>query len=270
MDLRGKNVVITGGSRGIGAALADAFSRSGANVHLLARAEDRLAEVAERVAGTYGVADLSDDWALAGIVDECLEQLGSIDVWVNNAGIEVDGSFVWAGLDDLRTLARLNFEAPLLLTRAVLPHMLERGSGHIVQVSSSVASAPLPGLAAYGGSKAGLSNFSEGLRAELVATGVGLTVVEPGPVSTEMWDRIDADGSYHAPVLRRFKRLGLLTVVKPEKIAKATVTAVEKDKPYVRLPRRLAPVSAAANIPRRGIALMLRGLDLRPPRQLGH
>lgn len=261
MDLQGKNVVITGGSAGIGAGLAEGFAERGAHVLVAARSEDKLKAVADRFVGDYIVTDLTDADQVDAFVPACLDKLGHIDVFVNNAGIETSESFASTNRDDIRTLARLNFEAPLLLTRDVLPHMLQRNSGHIVQLASVAGAIPFPGLAAYSGSKAGLTNFTETLRIELKGTDIGLTVVSPGPVLTEMWDRLDNDGKpFAAAGLTRFRRLGFLPKLSVEKLVGATIDAVENDKRFVRLPKRYGGYHALSNAPRRLVEGALLGV----------
>ena len=191
MDLDARNVVVTGGSQGIGEQVAKEFADAGANVLLVARSESKLAAVAQAIGGSYLVADLTDQTTVDQLFDRCVEALGSVDVLVNNAGIETNEAFVNVDPEAIRTLARLNFEAPLLLTQQAARYMMARGSGHIVQMSSVAATIPFPGLAAYAGSKAGITNFTESLRLELAGTGVNFTVVSPGPVDTDMWDRLE-------------------------------------------------------------------------------
>ena len=261
MDLRGKNVVITGGSAGIGAGLAAAFAEKGAHVLVAARSEDKLRAVAGRFVGDYIATDLTKAKQVDAFVPACLDKLGHIDVFVNNAGIETSESFASTNRDEIRTLARLNFEAPLMLTRDVLVHMLERDSGHIVQMASVAGAIPFPGLAAYSGSKAGLTNFTETLRIELKATPIGLTVVSPGPVATDMWDRLDNDSKpFAAAGLTRFRRLGFLPKMSVDKVVDATVGAVEDHKRFVRLPKRYGVYHALNNAPRRMVEAALAGV----------
>lgn len=260
MDLNGKHVVITGGSSGIGATMARAFAEQGARVLVAARSEEKLRAVADRIVGDHIVADLTDPDDVDSFVARCLDQLGHIDVFVNNAGVETSTSFATTDRNDLRTIARLNFEATLLLTRDVLPHMLERGSGHIVQISSITGAIPFPGLAAYAGTKAGITNFTETLRLELKGTGVDLTVVSPGPVETEMWERLEnVQRPFAAVGLKRFRRLGFLPKLSPEKVADATVDAVLQEKRFVRLPKRYGAYHVLSNAPRRLVEVALFG-----------
>lgn len=260
MDLNGKHVVVTGGSGGIGAATAHEFAERGCRVLVVARSEDKLRTVADRMVGDHVVADLSRSDDVDGLVERCLNALGHIDVWVNNAGVETSASFAATDRDEIRQVARLNFEAALLLTRDVLDHMLPRGAGHIVQMASVAGAVPFPGLAAYAGTKAGLTNFTETLRLELKNTEIGLTVVSPGPVDTEMWERLERDDAPFAAVgLRRFKQVGFLPKLAAQDIAAATVAAVEANKRFVRMPRRYSGYHLLANTPRRMVEAVLIG-----------
>jgi pyruvate,water dikinase len=264
MQIRGSNVVITGGSQGIGERLAEAFAKAGGNVLVVARSEDKLRAVAERIGGDHLVADLTNADQVDGLVQACVERMGHVDIWVNNAGVETEEAFVNVSVPDLRRLARLNFEAPLVLTRNAARHMLDRGQGHIVQLSSVAGAIPFPGLTAYAGSKAGITHFTESLRVELARTNVGLTVVAPGPVDTDMWDRLDQPELYPAKALKRFRQLQFLPKVKPEKIADATVKAVENNKRHVRVPARFNGYHLLNNSPRRMLEAAMVGIDMTP------
>ena len=264
MNLHGRNVVITGASQGIGEKMADAFAAKGANLLLVARSGEKLATISNRVGGSFMAADLTDEFALDSLVADCLGRLQHIDVWVNNAGVETEDAFVHIPRDDIRTLARLNFEAPLMLTRDVLPHMLKRGEGHIVQMSSLAGAMVFPGLTAYAGSKAGLTNFTESLRLELRHSNVGLTLVAPGPVDTEMWDRIQAPSAWPAPALNRFRHLRFLPKVNPAKLASDVVAAVEANKRYVRPKHRFLMYHTLNNAPRRLVEASMTGVKMQP------
>lgn len=265
MELQNKNVVVTGGSQGIGAEIAAAFSEAGATVLIIARSEEKLAAVASRIGAQYFTADLTDQSDLDTLVARSIDVLGHVDVWVNNAGVETRDGFVDTPREDIRQLCRLNFEAPLLLTHDVANHMVARGGGHIVQMSSVAGVIPFPGLSAYAGTKAGLTNFTESLRMELARTPINLTVVAPGPVDTEMWDRLDTADAYQAAALKRFRQLQFLPKVDPKKLAAATVEAVAKDKRFLRVPARYGMYHMLNNAPRRMVELAMTGVKLPPP-----
>ena len=264
MDLNDRTVVVTGGSQGIGATTAEHFAAAGARVLVVARNERKLSAVAERVGGEYLVADLTEATEVDRLIPTCLERLGRIDVLVNNAGIEDSDAFVHLDRNRLRAVARLNFEAALLLTRDVLPHMLDRGSGHLVQMSSIAGAMTFPGAVAYSGTKAGLTNMAEGLRMELEGTGVGLTVVAPGPVDTAMWNRVEEGRGYTLPVLRRLRLLRLAPKVSADEVGRDVVEAVRHDRPHVRPGLVFGPFHMLNNVNRRLTRLALTGVDLDP------
>ncbi len=263
MDVQGCNVVVTGASQGIGEQLAIRFADAGANVVVVARTVDKLEALAARISGHAVPADLTDPDQVDGLLGRCVEEVGHVDVWVNNAGVETHDAFIRVDRAELRELVRLNVEATMMLTRDVAAHMVGRGSGHIVQMSSVAGTVPFPGLTAYAGTKAAVTHFTESLRVELAGTGVGLTVVAPGPVDTAMWERLAAENdSYQAPALRRFEQLFFLPKVDPGAVADSTVRAVVKGKPHVRLPARYAAYHALNNAPRRLVAAALIGVEL--------
>jgi uncharacterized protein len=266
MNLNGRTVVVTGASQGIGERLAHEFTNKGARVLVAARSEDRLAAIARSHNGSFLTVDLTDPDQVDSFVDRCVERLGHIDVWVNNAGLDTSAAFTDLDHAALRSVIRLNVEATMILTRDVARHMLSRGSGHIVQMSSVAAVVPFPGLTAYAGTKAAITHFSESLRLELSRTPIGLTVVSPGPTATAMWDRIETGSQDFAePVLRRFRRLAFLPTLHPDKVARATVRAVERNRPHVRLPRRYGPFHLLAHLPRQLVTMTMTGVRLDVP-----
>ena len=264
MELNGSKVVITGGSQGIGESIARAFAAQGAEVLLVARSAAKLRTLASEIGGTYLVADLTLQSAVDRLVDDAITALGHVDVWINNAGVETDEAFVNVGVDELRRISRLNFEAPMILTRNVVRHMMERGSGHVVQMSSVAGVIPFPGLTAYAGTKAGVTHFTESLRLELAKTNIGFTIVAPGPVDTDMWDRLDTGEGYTTGALKRFAQLQFLPKLSPDKIAGATVAAVRSNKAHVRMPARYGTYHQLNNLPRRLVTNALMGVDLTP------
>ena len=240
MKLQGKHVLVTGGSRGIGERMARECASRGAKVTIVARNGEALQRVAASIGGFYMVVDLSDDNDVDTLISRVESQHGPIDVLINNAGLETTTAFAVEDEREIRTVARVNFEVPLLLSRHVLPGMLSRGQGHLVFVSSLAGTAGFPGMSVYGGTKAGILNFVNGLRRELKATDVNVTVLSPGPVDTDMWDAVEAAQASVNKVVRRFQKLQLIPTANPDKIAKRTIDAVEANKPFVRDPKRLS------------------------------
>ena len=251
MELRDRHVLITGASRGIGASLAGLFAGRGARVTLVARSAGSLSAVAERTGGTALAGDLTDRAFLDTVAARAEAAQGPVDVLVNNAGIDMAGPLEDVTPDDLDRILALNMRAPMDLTRQVLPGMRARGRGHIVNVSSLSGVASVPGIAVYGATKAGLTHFTAGLRADLRGTGVGTTVVQVGVVSgTEMTDSVMGYEPF-ARAWNRFCRLGLLTNTGQDRLCAAIVEAVERDRRHVRLPRRGRPMMVLPEISRR-------------------
>jgi short-subunit dehydrogenase len=182
------HVVITGASSGIGEALAREYLRRGASLTLVARRRGKLEELAEGHGDRCRVveADLTAHERACDWVDAAAEALGPIDVLVNNAGVQIVGRTVETSVEDGERMLRLNVFTPMRLTKRVLPAMLARGRGTIVDIASMAAIAPTPGMFYYNASKAALAAASESLRGELRGTGVHVLTVYPGPVRTPM------------------------------------------------------------------------------------
>lgn len=190
LDLTDQRVFVTGASSGIGAATAVECARRGATVGICARREDRLHETVAACAAVGPaavpfVADLSDLAAIAVLADRVVSELGAVDVLVNNAGASRRRAMQHISVKEFDETMDLNFGAPMRLTLALLPHMLERGSGHIVNVGSSGTRKFAIRTGAYVAAKAALDAFTEGLYLDLVGTGVSAHLVIPGTTSTE-------------------------------------------------------------------------------------
>jgi short-subunit dehydrogenase len=174
-------VVVTGASSGIGAATALALAEGGHTVLTCARREDRLAALGL----PYVVADLAELEALDALVDRFETELGGVDVLVNNAGVPKRRRVRAMSPADLEDVMAINYLSPARLSLAVLPRMLERGSGHLVNVSSMGVHSAAFGVSAYSASKAALELFTEGLYLELAGSGVHAHLVVPGTTRTE-------------------------------------------------------------------------------------
>ena len=184
-------VVITGASSGIGAEAAREFARRGDSVVLAARRLGRL----ERLASELGPralpvrCDVSDAGDVAALRERA-ESAGPVDVLVNNAGFAAHRTVAESPMSEIEEQVSVNFLGAVRCTKELLPGMLARGSGHVVNVASAAASMGLPGIAAYCASKSAMLGFSEGLRHELHGTGVGVTVVSPIMVRTEFFAKM--------------------------------------------------------------------------------
>lgn len=203
-DVDGKRVLVTGASSGIGAGLAVAFTERGATVGICARREDRLRAVLDRCQqhapdSRMWVTDLADPAQVDALAAAALDELGGVDVLVNNAGIPKRRHITALTNDEVERVMAVNYLSPIRLTLALLPSMVARGSGQIVNISSVAATLSAPNEAAYDASKAAVTAFSEAMAVDLWETGVKVLVVYPGIVATELFDIPDNDPS-NAPV----------------------------------------------------------------------
>jgi len=194
----GKRVLITGASSGVGAALARELAKDAAVVGLIARRRDRLGEVlrdCQRVSpdSRMWAADLADSAAVGPLALQAWDELGGIDVLVNNAAIPKRRAAPALEPSEVETVMRVNFFAPMRLTLAVLPRMLPRRAGTIVNVSSVGGRLGIIHESAYCASKFALCGWSESLAVDLHDTGISVKLIEPGPVDTEIWDQPDND-----------------------------------------------------------------------------
>ncbi|HLN16133.1 MAG TPA: SDR family NAD(P)-dependent oxidoreductase [Acidimicrobiales bacterium] len=195
---RGQIVLITGASSGIGAAAARCYAEEGATVALVARRADRLQEVLadclqHAPGSTFWPADLADPEGAAALAKEIWESYGHLDYVINNAGTPMRRPVPRLTMAEVRRVMAVNYFSPVAITLAVLPMMLERRSGTIVQVSSLGGRLGIPTEAAYSASKFALTGFSEAMAADLFDTGVRVRLVSPGAIETEIWDQPDND-----------------------------------------------------------------------------
>jgi clavulanate-9-aldehyde reducatase len=190
-DLSGRVAAITGASSGIGEATAVTLARAGASVSLAARRGERIEQLAQRIEADGGRAlaietDVTDEAQSNAFVTRTKEELGRLDVLVNNAGLMLLGPVIGADTSEWRRMIDVNLLGLLYCTHAALPIMGEQGSGHIVNVSSVAGRFANFGSAVYNLTKFGVNAFSEALRQEVTASNVKVTVIEPGFVATEL------------------------------------------------------------------------------------
>lgn len=233
MELKSKHAVITGASAGIGAAIATALAERGARVTLVARRREALEGVAAHIRSRGGeaqivVADLVE--APTAWLDVARDGFGPIDVLVNNAGVQVIAPTERVDAARGERSLTLNLVAPLRLITTLLPEMLARGEGAIVNVASMASLAPTPGMTYYNAGKCGLAGASEALRGELRGRGVHVSTVYPGIIDTDM--ATAGLAAYEPSAALRAQPIG-----RPQTLARHVVRAVERDRARVIYPR---------------------------------
>ena len=221
--LRGRNAIITGASRGIGQHIARALATEGCNLALAARTVEPIELLIGELApmGVRCVPIKADVGTAAGretLLARATQELGPIDVLVNNAALEVNRDYCGFSPADIEEMIQVDLIAPMLLTRATLPSMLERRTGHVINIASLAGKSATPYNTPYSAAKGGLILFTHSLRAELRGTGVSCSVVVPGFISeTGMFANKNVD----VPVL--------VGASPPEKVARAVVRSLKKD-----------------------------------------
>jgi short-subunit dehydrogenase len=198
VSVEGKKVLVTGASSGIGAALAEELARGGAVVGICARRKQRLEETLRRCKehspeSRMWVADLSDPVQVDELSGFAMAEMGEVDILVNNAGIPKRRHVTKLDMKTVDEVMAINYSSPVRLTLALLPQMLERDAGLIVNVASVAATLSSPGESAYDASKAALAVFSEAMAIDLWETGVEVMVVYPGLFDTELFSLPDND-----------------------------------------------------------------------------
>lgn len=222
-----KTIFITGATSGFGKATAKRFAEDGWKLIILGRREGRLEELAQTLsnAAVHSIcADLRNEMRLKSALAELPEDFRAIDVLLNNAGLALGlSSADTCDLADWDTMVDTNIKALTHCTRHLLPSMVARGSGHIINISSTAAQYPYPGGNVYGATKAFVSHFSKNLRADLLGTGIRVTNIEPGMAESEFsLVRFKGDESAAEQVYEGTEPL------KPEDIAEAIYWAVHQ------------------------------------------
>jgi len=240
----GTVVAITGGARGIGLATAALLVEKGANVWL-GDIDGPLAVREARSIGARGQAlDVADRDSFAAFLDTVRERTGTLDALVNNAGVMPFGRFLDEDDATSATTVAVNLIGVINGMRLALPQMVERGDGHVVNVSSLAARLPVPGSAVYSGTKAAVVAMTDAVRRELAGTGVRLTCVLPGMVRTGL--------SSGAPEGRG------VSAIEPEQVARDIVRALDGRGGTVVVPRRLDPISRATQLVPREVEGVIR------------
>ncbi len=233
----GKIILVTGAASGFGRGIALAFARAGSDLVLADINEEGLRETARMVedAGSKVLArrvDVSDRAEMEEFAEEVLSEWDRVDVLVNNAGVGVGGELVNIPLDDIEWITGINLMGEIYGTRLFLPQMLERGEGHVVNVGSLSSLVVLPLHIAYTTAKFGVAGFSEALWVECHRRGVGVTLVCPGAISTNIVTntRAFASNKRQREMTERYEKMLQEKGMHPEKAGQLVVEAVARDR----------------------------------------
>ena len=233
MNFRGKTVLITGASRGIGFEMAQEFAKAGANLAVCATHEDAIRSAAEKLralgAKVYAQpVDISNAQACEDFINNTIQELGSLDVVVNNAGITKDNLTVRMSEQDWDAVINVNLKGTFLMSKAALKVMFKKRSGSIVNISSVVGEMGNPGQANYSASKAGIIGLTKTLAKEFGSRGVRVNAVAPGFVQTAMTDALPEEVREKALASIPLKRFATT-----QDIAKAVMFLASEDASYI-------------------------------------
>lgn len=218
MELAGRKTLLTGATGGLGRAIATALAAKGAKLILSGRKAEALEAMAAELPGD-GHRTIPSDLAEPGAAEKLAAEAGEVDILLANAGLPATGRLNDFSTEQLTGALRVNLEAPILLARALEPAMLEKGSGHMVFISSLSGKSPSPLSSIYNATKFGLRGFALGLRTDLNPQGIGVSIVSPGTIREA--------GMYSDSGAPPIKGLGTGT---PQQVADAVVKAIEKNK----------------------------------------
>jgi len=250
----GTRALVTGASRGIGRALAQALAARGSTVGLAARSRDELDALAAQLPGTHHVlpCDVGDRAQVERAVADFVGAAGGLELVIANAGIASYGPVREMEIETIERMTQVNWLGTVYTVKAALPHLLDRAAGHIVIVSSGAGLRSFPGAAAYGATKAAQRGFGEALRHELDGTGVGLTMVYPGEIVSSLHN-------HERATLPDWYRGGP-GAVPAAKLAEATLAAIDRDQRGLYYPPLVRTLRIAHGISPRLADRMLRAL----------
>lgn len=230
VSLKGKVVLITGASSGIGALTAKLLAERGAIPVLTARSVDKLAELSAGIAGEHAVygMDVVSDEQVSSVVSAVATRYGKIDILLNNAGFGEFIAFRDAPLSHFQDMMDVNYMGTVRCAKTVLPLMLQAGEGHIVNVASLAGKMATAKSTGYAATKHAVLGFTNALRRELKGSGVFVSAVNPGPIDTPFFDRADPEGTY----VRNVKKF----ILSPDRVARAIVSVMERRRAELDMP----------------------------------
>ncbi|AIE60638.1 SDR family NAD(P)-dependent oxidoreductase [Bacillus methanolicus] len=232
---KGKNIIITGASGGIGAEIARLCAERGANLVLLARSIDKLENLKKKLEGQYRVRvyvyklDVSDTDQIQEVFKKICEEIGRVDVLINNAGFGIFREAHEATIDEMKGMFNVNVIGLMVCTRMVLPKMREQRSGHIINIASQAGKIATPKSSVYAATKHAVLGYTNSLRMELADYNVYVTAVNPGPIATNFFQIADEKGTY----VKNVKRI----MLQPEYVAKKVVDKIFTPAREINLPR---------------------------------
>ncbi|WP_242143798.1 MULTISPECIES: SDR family oxidoreductase [unclassified Bacillus cereus group] len=228
-------IVITGASSGIGEQIAMQVAEQGAIPVLIARTEEKLKKLMNKIKTTYHtpcyyyLLDVSDENAVETVFAQVLQDIGKIDILVNNAGFGIFKTFEDASMHEVKGMFQVNVFGLVACTKVVLPHMIERNEGQIINIASLAGKIATPKSSAYAATKHAVLGFTNSLRMELSNTNIYVTAINPGPIDTNFFDIADQSGTY-------VKNMGRY-MLKPTYVAGQIVKAMHTKKREVNLPK---------------------------------
>ena len=222
-----KVIWITGGGTGIGKAVAELFMKEGAEVVITSKNQKQLQQTSKEIGNPFFIAgDVRNENDVKNVIHKTIKKFGRIDILVNNAGFVIYGKVSELTIEEIESQMETNYFGMIYCTKNFLPHMIEQGQGHIVNVASVGASFGVPGVASYCATKFAMLGFSEGLKHELYGTGVGITVVSPIGVNTPLFDH---------PSFENYTRPTMVTL-SPETVANAVLKAANSSRLEIVVP----------------------------------
>lgn len=233
--MKQKIIVITGASSGIGLMLALDVAKKGAIPILLARSTDKLkqakADILRKTGmkADYFTVDVSDSESVAETFRQILERYKKVDVLINNAGYAIFDSFLNAKADDIKGMFAVNVYGLIACTKAVLPGMIERNEGHIINIASQAGKLATPKSSVYAATKHAVLAITNSTRMELIDTNLVISAVNPGPIKTPFFDRADATGTY----IKKVEKF----MLEPGFVSAKIIQLIERPRREINLPR---------------------------------
>ncbi|MBM7604527.1 short-subunit dehydrogenase [Metabacillus crassostreae] len=232
--IQGCYVAITGASGGIGEKIAIECAKQGAHVILLARREELLATLADRISKDYGVScyyyplDVQKLESIQSVFSKIESEVGQIDILVNNAGFGIFNDVLDSTFDEMKSMFEVNVYGLIASTKMVLPQMIKRKKGHIINIASQAGKIATPKSSLYSASKHAVLGFTNSLRFEVKPSNIYVTSVNPGPIKTNFFNIADEKGDYVKNVER--------WMLDPNKVARIIVASMLTPKREINLP----------------------------------